>query len=120
MTVTLKSDVPVVLKKSQVKCKVSRIAFPHPLDQVADWDDRMRTVTWVDSGKGAAGQHHKKKVSFTLKPLINIPLCASYLVTLYRKDTEYKTRDLEIVISIVSSLAYTHIYTKHLLFSAGD
>ncbi|XP_069822484.1 hydrocephalus-inducing protein homolog isoform X3 [Dendropsophus ebraccatus] len=62
VTVTLKSDVAVVLNKSQVMCKVSRIAFPHPLDQVADWDDRMRTVTWVDSGKGAGSKHPKKKV----------------------------------------------------------
>ncbi|XP_056381388.1 hydrocephalus-inducing protein homolog isoform X2 [Hyla sarda] len=62
VTVTLKSDVAVTFNKYQVKCKVSRISFPHPLDQVADWDDRMRTVTWVDSGKGAAGKHSKKKV----------------------------------------------------------
>ncbi|KAG8562376.1 hypothetical protein GDO81_015657 [Engystomops pustulosus] len=62
VTVTLKSDVAVALNKSQVKCKVTRISFPHPLDEVADWDDRMRTVTWVDSSKGAAGQHPKKKV----------------------------------------------------------
>ncbi|XP_044126636.1 hydrocephalus-inducing protein homolog [Bufo gargarizans] len=62
VTVTLKSDVAVALHKCPVRCRVSRISFPHPLDQVADWDDRMRTVTWVDSGKGAAGPHPKKKV----------------------------------------------------------
>ncbi|CAN2389289.1 axonemal central apparatus assembly [Pristimantis euphronides] len=62
VTVTLKSDVPVALNKFQVKCKLLRISFPLPLDQVLDWDDRKRTVTWVDSGKGAAGQHPKKKV----------------------------------------------------------
>ncbi|KAM3920677.1 hydrocephalus-inducing protein homolog [Leptodactylus fuscus] len=62
VTVTLMSNVAVTLKKSPVKCKVTRISFPCPLDQVADWDDRMRTVIWVDSSKGATGKHPKKKV----------------------------------------------------------
>ncbi|XP_066439738.1 hydrocephalus-inducing protein homolog isoform X2 [Eleutherodactylus coqui] len=62
VTVTMKSDVAVTLNKFQVKCKVSRISFLRPLDQVSDWDDRMRTVSWVDSGKGMAGKHPKKKV----------------------------------------------------------
>ncbi|XP_075181569.1 hydrocephalus-inducing protein homolog [Anomaloglossus baeobatrachus] len=65
VTVTLKSAVAVALHKSRVMCRVSRISFPRPLHQVSDWDDRLRTVTWVDSGKGAAGQHRKKKVIVT-------------------------------------------------------
>ncbi|XP_063801928.1 hydrocephalus-inducing protein homolog isoform X2 [Pseudophryne corroboree] len=61
VTVTLKSDVAVALDKCPVKCKVSRISFPQPLDQVADWDDRRRTVKWVDSNKGTASQRPTKK-----------------------------------------------------------
>ncbi|XP_077145064.1 hydrocephalus-inducing protein homolog isoform X4 [Ranitomeya variabilis] len=62
VTVSLKSDVAVALHKSRVMCRASRISFLCPPDQVPDWDDRMRTVSWVDGGKGSAGQHRKKKV----------------------------------------------------------
>ncbi|XP_073515931.1 hydrocephalus-inducing protein homolog isoform X2 [Phyllobates terribilis] len=62
VTVSLKSEVAVALRGSRVTCRASRISFPHPLDQVCDWDDRMRTVSWVDSGKGAAGQPRRRKV----------------------------------------------------------
>ncbi|XP_075045519.1 hydrocephalus-inducing protein homolog [Mixophyes fleayi] len=61
VTVALKSEMVVALDKSSVKCKVSWISFPRPLDQVADWDDGMRTVRWVDNDKGAASQRPTKK-----------------------------------------------------------
>ncbi|OCT82470.1 hypothetical protein XELAEV_18025000mg [Xenopus laevis] len=61
VTLTLKSDVVLTLSKTPIKCKVSRISFPLHLDQVADWDDRMRTVKWVDSGKSPVGQQSTKK-----------------------------------------------------------
>ncbi|KFV73572.1 Hydrocephalus-inducing protein, partial [Struthio camelus australis] len=49
ITVTLKSDVAVTFKMHPVKCKVARIAFQLPADQVPDWDDRLHTVKWVDA-----------------------------------------------------------------------
>ncbi|XP_021488188.2 hydrocephalus-inducing protein homolog [Meriones unguiculatus] len=49
VVVTLKSEVPINLKKVAVKCKISKIMFQLPADQVPDWDDRMRTVKWVDA-----------------------------------------------------------------------
>ncbi|KAM8946018.1 LOW QUALITY PROTEIN: hydrocephalus-inducing protein homolog [Pelodytes ibericus] len=58
VTVTLKSDVAVVLVKSTVRCNVSRISFPLPYDHVLDWDDGRRTVTWVDNVQGSG----KRKV----------------------------------------------------------
>eukprot|EP00079_Xenopus_tropicalis_P024447 XP_012817094.1 PREDICTED: hydrocephalus-inducing protein homolog isoform X1 [Xenopus tropicalis] len=61
VTLTLKSDVVLTLSKTPIKCKVSRISFPLPFDQVADWDDRMRTIKWVDSGKSPVGQQSTKK-----------------------------------------------------------
>ncbi|KAG8437289.1 hypothetical protein GDO86_008117 [Hymenochirus boettgeri] len=61
ITVTFTSDVALVLSKAPVKCKVSCISFALPLDQVADWDDRMRTVKWVDAGKATVGQNPMKK-----------------------------------------------------------
>ncbi|XP_069882349.1 hydrocephalus-inducing protein homolog isoform X1 [Dipodomys merriami] len=53
--VTLKSDLPISLKKMSVKCKLSRIMFQQPAEQVSDWDDRMRTVKWVDTVRAAPG-----------------------------------------------------------------
>ena len=48
MTVTFKSDQPKALQESPVNCKVSKITFDKPLDKVSDWDDRIRTVKWID------------------------------------------------------------------------
>ncbi|KAJ8339704.1 hypothetical protein SKAU_G00343370 [Synaphobranchus kaupii] len=42
---------PLVLEARPVRCKVCRISFERPVDQVPDWDDRQRTVKWVDAGK---------------------------------------------------------------------
>ncbi|XP_072492710.1 hydrocephalus-inducing protein homolog isoform X2 [Notamacropus eugenii] len=61
ITVTLKSRSAVSLKKSLVKCKLSRIVFQQPVDQVPDWDNHMRTVKWVDSGKSPNSNLPAKK-----------------------------------------------------------
>lgn len=62
--VTMKSDVPINLKKMGIKCKLSRITFPLPAEQVPDWDDRMRTVKWVDVLRNPLGTlTTKRKVS---------------------------------------------------------
>ncbi|XP_042653703.1 LOW QUALITY PROTEIN: hydrocephalus-inducing protein homolog [Tyto alba] len=61
ITVTLKSDVAVTFKKHLVKCKVARIAFQLPPEQVADWDDRLRTVKWVDATRGPEATWPVKK-----------------------------------------------------------
>lgn len=62
--VTMKSDVPISLKKMGIKCKLSRIMFPLPAEQVPDWDDRMRTVKWVDVLRNPPGTlTTKRKVS---------------------------------------------------------
>ncbi|XP_032984537.1 hydrocephalus-inducing protein homolog [Rhinolophus ferrumequinum] len=53
--VTMKSDVPIKLKKMGVKCKFFKITFQLPADQVPDWDDRMRTVKWVDVPRNMPG-----------------------------------------------------------------
>lgn len=61
---TLKSDVPISLKKMDVKCTLSKIVFQLPADQVPDWDDRMRTVKWVDAPRNTPGNlTTKRKVS---------------------------------------------------------
>ncbi|XP_008833211.1 hydrocephalus-inducing protein homolog [Nannospalax galili] len=61
VVVTMKSDVPINLKKMGVKCKLSKIIFQLPTDQVPDWDDRMRTVKWVDAPRNTHGNLTTKR-----------------------------------------------------------
>ncbi|NXS73554.1 HYDIN protein, partial [Pandion haliaetus] len=61
ITVTLKSDVVVIFKMHPVKCKVARIAFQLPPEQVTDWDDRLHTVKWVDATRGPEATWPVKK-----------------------------------------------------------
>ncbi|XP_046359897.2 hydrocephalus-inducing protein homolog isoform X3 [Haliotis rufescens] len=49
IAVTFKAETPKTLTEQQVMCKVSKITFEKPMDQVPDWDDRIRTVKWVEN-----------------------------------------------------------------------
>ncbi|CAJ1057505.1 hydrocephalus-inducing protein homolog isoform X2 [Xyrichtys novacula] len=46
VTITFCSSQPVTLTSQPMTCKLCQVAFQQPLDQVADWDDRQRTVQW--------------------------------------------------------------------------
>ncbi|NXU58594.1 HYDIN protein, partial [Turnix velox] len=67
ITVTLKSDVPVTFKRHLVKCKVAQISFQLP-EQVADWDDRLHTVKWVDATRDPAATWPVKKKVIETEP----------------------------------------------------
>ncbi|KAJ8247379.1 hypothetical protein GJAV_G00245710 [Gymnothorax javanicus] len=63
VTVTFCSELPLSLEARPFKCKVCQITFQQPVDQIADWDDRQRTVKWVEAGKqGPAPGPTKRKV----------------------------------------------------------
>lgn len=63
VTVTFSSSQPVTLTSQLMKCKICEIEFQQPLEQVADWDDRQRTVQWLGASKQASGaQSVKNKV----------------------------------------------------------
>ncbi|KAM9269036.1 LOW QUALITY PROTEIN: hydrocephalus-inducing protein homolog [Cariama cristata] len=68
ITVTLKSDVPVTFKMHPVKCKVARITFQVPPDEVNDWDDCLRTVKWVDAMRDPAVTWPLKKKVIETEP----------------------------------------------------
>ncbi|XP_037622519.1 hydrocephalus-inducing protein homolog isoform X2 [Sebastes umbrosus] len=55
VTVTFSSNQPVTLTREPMKCKVSQVEFQQPLEQVADWDDRQRTVQWLSPSEQASG-----------------------------------------------------------------
>lgn len=43
-----------------MSCKICQVEFQQPLEQVADWDDRQRTVKWLSSSKEDSPQQHVK------------------------------------------------------------
>ncbi|XP_074533739.1 hydrocephalus-inducing protein homolog [Halichoeres trimaculatus] len=47
VTVTFRANQPVTLTSQPMTCKLCQVAFQQPLDQVADWDDRQKTVQWL-------------------------------------------------------------------------
>ncbi|XP_073328914.1 hydrocephalus-inducing protein homolog [Pagrus major] len=60
VTVTFCSNQPVTLTSQPMRCKVCQVEFQQPLEQVADWDDRQRTVQWLSSPKEDSPQQHVK------------------------------------------------------------
>ncbi|KAG2470211.1 HYDIN protein, partial [Polypterus senegalus] len=61
VTITFHSDQPITLSAQIVKCKVTKIVFQQPVDQVPDWDTRMRTVKWLDAARESEIQRTTKK-----------------------------------------------------------
>lgn len=48
MIVIFKFDQFKILKENLINCKVIKIMFDKFQDKVFDWDDRIRTVKWID------------------------------------------------------------------------
>jgi hydrocephalus-inducing protein len=48
-TLTFKSDKPIKYKEQEVLAKLTHITFDRPVNEVADWDDRLRCIKWVDA-----------------------------------------------------------------------
>ncbi|XP_047678536.1 hydrocephalus-inducing protein-like isoform X5 [Tachysurus fulvidraco] len=61
VTVSFNSEQPIVLTERVMKCKLCQITFQQPVDQVPDWDDRHRTVKWVDVEQPLSPQRPAKK-----------------------------------------------------------
>lgn len=89
VTVTFCSSKPVTLTSQPMKCKVVQVEFQQPVEQVADWDDRQRTVQWLTSSTQASRapeEHVTNKVNMLtlmLKRVSNQQIQLSKLYTLY-------------------------------------
>lgn len=46
--VTFKTNKPIQLTKEKVLCSITKITFDRPVNEIPDWDDRMRSVKWID------------------------------------------------------------------------
>ncbi|XP_051661491.1 hydrocephalus-inducing protein-like [Manacus candei] len=53
--VTLKSKVPVTIKRHSVNCKVDKIKYQLPPEEVYNWDDGMYTEKWEDTNERLPG-----------------------------------------------------------------
>ncbi|XP_073461747.1 hydrocephalus-inducing protein homolog [Aquarana catesbeiana] len=122
VTLTMKSDVAVVLDKSPVKCRVWRISFALPVDQVPDWDDRMRTVKWVDGGKGMQRPAKKKVIETDPEPAHTLLDDGSRQVELLVSTTvdhaQYKANFVDV--HFRDTLLYQTLVYKFLLQNSGS
>ncbi|ESO91099.1 hypothetical protein LOTGIDRAFT_122343, partial [Lottia gigantea] len=88
IAVTFKASEPKTFTEEVVNCKVSKISFDKPMEQVADWDDRIRTVKWVDNTTALERPGKMKVVEVENEPVFNeVP------------DT---SRNLELLVSAVA------------------
>jgi len=46
---TLCTDKPLTLSQHELHCRVVRIVYDRPVVDVADWDDRLKTVRWISA-----------------------------------------------------------------------
>jgi len=46
--VTFKTNKPIQLNKEKLLCSITKITFDRPINEIPDWDDRMRSVKWID------------------------------------------------------------------------
>jgi hydrocephalus-inducing protein len=46
--VTFKTNKPIQLNKEKLLCSIIKINFDRPVNEIPDWDDRMRSVKWID------------------------------------------------------------------------
>ncbi|XP_028813720.1 hydrocephalus-inducing protein homolog [Denticeps clupeoides] len=93
VTVTFCSQQPVVLSSMAIKCRLWRIMFQEHVDQVPDWDDRHRTIRWMDIGDQKAPQQSAKRKVIETDPE------PSYSVL------ENSSREMEIHVSAVCDFA---------------
>jgi len=47
--VTLTSDKPCSYSSEPLGCIVTKILFGKSVDEICDWDDRVKVIRWVDA-----------------------------------------------------------------------
>jgi len=47
--VTLTSEKPCNFSSEPLGCIVTKIQFGKPVDDICDWDDRVKVIRWVDA-----------------------------------------------------------------------
>ena len=51
--VTLLSSEPCSYSNERLTCTVTKILYAEPLNEICDWDDRVKVIRWVDAEPAA-------------------------------------------------------------------
>nr|XP_020443912.1 hydrocephalus-inducing protein-like isoform X2 [Monopterus albus] len=76
VTITFSSNQPLTLNNQPIRCKVCQVVFQEPLDQVADWDDRQRTVQWPSASQQSLETQTQKPVKNKVIKIDPEPCCS--------------------------------------------
>ncbi|KAM4554444.1 hydrocephalus-inducing protein homolog [Fundulus diaphanus] len=74
VTVTFCSSQPVTLKQ-QVRCKICQVEFKQPIEEVADWDDRHRTMKWQNASSMVSEESQQPEIKKVMETDPE-PLCS--------------------------------------------
>ena len=61
--VTFKSSKAVQLNREKILCSITKITFDRPVNEIPDWDDRMRSIKWVDSPTHASADGETQRTN---------------------------------------------------------
>ncbi len=96
---TFKTSKPIQLNKEKLLCSIIKITFDRPINEIPDWDDRMRSVKWIDAPQATVDPTNPD----TQRP--NRPARRKVIeadIEPPNQRIEEQTRNLDIYISAVS------------------
>ncbi|CAF0941486.1 unnamed protein product [Adineta steineri] len=97
--ITFKTAKPIQLNKEKVLCSITKITFDRPINEIPDWDDRMRSVKWIDTPQQPADPTNPDQQR------INRPVRKKIIeadVEPTNQRIEEQTRQLDIYVSAVA------------------
>jgi len=97
--VTFKTNKPIQLNKEKVLCSIIKITFDRSINEVPDWDDRMRSIKWIDAPQ-STNDSTNPDIQRTNRPARKKVIEADIEPTNQR--IEEQTRVLDIYISAIS------------------
>lgn len=116
ITVTFKSSQPHAFKTQKFTGEIRKILFSKPLNQIPDWDDRMKSIRWVktipnkptnlESGSAEDTDHVEPQAK--PQPTPAVPAKKKVIETEPEpphSDVENSGRDIELVVSAVADYA---------------
>lgn len=91
--VVFKSAKPIQLNKEKILCTITKITFDRPINEVPDWDDRMRSIKWIDVAPSANESEQSRSSRPARKKVIEADVEPAH------QRIEDQTRQLDIYIS---------------------
>ena len=119
ITVTFKSSQPFSFASQKFSGEIKKILFSKPLNQIPDWDDRMKSIRWVknvQSGhsrpttqeNGSNGENADTAGSRSKAPVPAIPAKKKVIETEPEpphSDVENSSREVELIVSAIADFA---------------